>query len=142
MNYVVDAGVAFKWFVKEPLRQQALHLLDADRMLQAPDLILAEIAEIARLKLQRSEIVLAQAQEAVRQAPMYFERLVPVQELHERAFELSLKLQRPLAGCLYLACAEALKATLVTADRTLTELPDESLTFPVLHLSALPLAAA
>jgi predicted nucleic acid-binding protein len=142
MNYVVDAGVAFKWFVKEPLRQQALHLLDADRMLQAPDLILAEIAEIARLKLQRSEIVLPQAQEAVRQAPMYFERLVPVQELHERAFELSLKLQRPLAGCLYLACAEALKATLVTADRALTELPDDSLTFPVLHLSALPAAAA
>ncbi|MDF3074568.1 MAG: putative nucleic acid-binding protein contains domain [Alphaproteobacteria bacterium] len=142
MNYVVDAGVAFKWFVKEPLRPQALHLLDADRLLQAPDLILAEMAEIARLKLQRSEIVLAQAQEAIHQAPMFFERLVPVQELHERAFELSLKLQRPLAICLYLACAEVLKATLITADRTLTELQDDSLTFPVLHLSALPAAAA
>jgi predicted nucleic acid-binding protein len=142
MNYVVDAGVAFKWFVKEPLRPQALHLLDASRLLQAPDLILAEMAEIARLKLQRSEISRPQAQEAVRQVPAFFERLVPVEELHERAFELSLKLQRPAGVCFYLACAEALKATLITADRMLAELPPDSLPAPILHLSALPAAAA
>lgn len=142
MNYVVDAGVAFKWFVREPLRPQALHLLDASRLLQAPDLILAEVAEIARLKLQRSEISRPQAQEAVRQAPAFFERLVPVQELHERAFELSLRLQRPVGVGFYLACAEILKATLVTADRALAELAADSLPAPVLHLSALPAAAA
>jgi predicted nucleic acid-binding protein len=142
MNYVVDAGVAFKWFVKEPLRPQALHLLDANRLLQAPDLILAEVAEIARLKLQRSEISVPQAQEVVRQVPAFFERLIAVEELHERAFELSLKLQRQVSACFYLACAEALKATLITADRMLAELPADSLPAPVLHLSALPAAAA
>jgi predicted nucleic acid-binding protein len=142
MNCVVDAAVAFKWFVNEPLRAAALRLLDAKLKLQAPDLILAQIGEIARCKLQRSEITLQQGREILHQAPGFFDRLHPIEEMHERAFQLSLKLDRPISSCFYLACAETLQATLITADRELATLNADFLTSPILHLSALPASMA
>jgi hypothetical protein len=142
MNYVVDATVAIKWFVSEPLRPVALRLIDSRLTVHAPELILAQMGEIARLKLQRDEVALEQVQEALHRAPAFFERLHPVQELHERAFQLSLKLDRPIATCLYLACAETLKAPLITADRGLATVNADFLPFPILHLSALPAVAA
>jgi predicted nucleic acid-binding protein len=42
--------------------------------------------------------------------------LHPASLYNERALELALALGHPIYGCLYLACAEALGATLVTAD--------------------------
>ena len=47
MIYVVDATVAVKWFVNEPLRSVALRLIDSRLALQAPDLVLAQLGEIA-----------------------------------------------------------------------------------------------
>lgn len=138
MNYVVDAGVALKWFVDEPLRAAALRLLNPRLALHAPDLLLAQMGEILRRKLQRSEIGSDQAQQALRQAPVYFECLHPAQHMHERALQLSLKLELPVADCFYLACADLLKATLVTADAELAALTARFPASPILHLSALP----
>ncbi len=142
MIYVVDATVAVKWFVNEPLRSVALRLIDSRLALHAPELILMQMSEIARLKLQRDEVTLEQMQEALHRAPAFFERLHPVQDLHERALQLSLKLDRPIASCFYLACAETLKAALVTADRDLATVNADFLASPILHLSALPALAA
>lgn len=142
MIYVVDATVAIKWFVNEPLRSVALRLIDSRLALHAPELILAQMGEIARLKLQRDDVALEQMQEALHRAPAFFERLHPLQELHERAFQLSLKLDRPIATCFYLACAETLKAPLITADRGLATVNADFLPFPILHLSTLPALAA
>lgn len=45
MTLLVDASVAAKWFIEETGRPQAIQLLDvADR--QAPDLLLAEVANV------------------------------------------------------------------------------------------------
>lgn len=142
MIYVVDATVAVKWFVNEPLRSVALRLIDSRLALQAPDLVLAQLGEIARLKLRRGEIAPEQAQEALRRAPFFFERLHLTQQLHERAFQLSLKLDRPIVTCFYLACAETLKAPLITADRDLATVNADFLASPIVHLSALPAVAA
>ena len=142
MNYVVDAAVALKWFVAEPMRPAALRLLDPNLALHAPDLILVEIAEIARLKLRRGEMAAEQAQEALRQAPAYFDCLHPAREHHERALQLSLQLGRPVGECCYLACAELLEAALITADRDLAALRSDFIAAPILHLAALPALTA
>jgi predicted nucleic acid-binding protein len=43
-GFVVDASVAIKWLVDEPLSAQAARLLDDDLPLAAPELIYAEAA--------------------------------------------------------------------------------------------------
>ncbi|MGE0152418.1 MAG: type II toxin-antitoxin system VapC family toxin [Reyranellaceae bacterium] len=142
MNYVVDAAVAIKWFVAEPLRPAALRLLSPSLALHAPDLLLAQLGEIARLKLKRGEMTPEQAQQALRQAPVFFERLHPAADIQERALQLSLRLDRPVADCFYLSCADLLKATLVTADRELASLTASFPASPIVHLSDLPAQTA
>ena len=41
--YVIDASVAVKWFVPETYSQAALHFLDVDHELIAPDLLIPEL---------------------------------------------------------------------------------------------------
>ena len=62
MTYVVDAGVAIKWFVPEPLQDRAQSLLYAEGgQLEAPDFLIAEVANIAWKKAMRQEITASQA---------------------------------------------------------------------------------
>lgn len=44
MKLVVDVGVALRWYVDSPLSSAAVSLLNTDRPLIAPDLVVAEIA--------------------------------------------------------------------------------------------------
>jgi predicted nucleic acid-binding protein len=140
MNYVLDAAVAIKWFVDEPLRPMALRLLDGRLGLHAPELILMEMGEIARRKLRRDEMTLEQAERALSQGPSFFECLHPAHELHERALQLSLALDRPVSEGFYLAIADRLKAPLVTTNRELVALQSDSLS--IIHLSTLHALAA
>ena len=142
MNCVVDAAVAIKWFVAEPLRPAALRLLDPDTALHAPDLILADLAETVRLRLQRGAMAPEQARLALRHAPACFERLHPAREIHEQALELGLRLGLPAAPCFYLACARTLDAALVTADARLAGLDGGPLAISILPLAALPALAS
>jgi predicted nucleic acid-binding protein len=41
---VVDASVAIKWFIQEPDRTAARLLLEPDKRLLAPELLVAEVA--------------------------------------------------------------------------------------------------
>jgi len=45
---VVDASVAAKWLVTEPLSDKALDVLGSSEELYAPDLLLAEVGNIGR----------------------------------------------------------------------------------------------
>ena len=44
---VLDASVAVKWFVEEPGTAAALALLAEDESLIAPELVIAEVANVA-----------------------------------------------------------------------------------------------
>ena len=46
MKLTVDASVVLKWFVTEPLSGQARQLLNGQLDLHAPDILLAEFANI------------------------------------------------------------------------------------------------
>ena len=117
MNLTVDASVVVKWFVREPLYDEARLLLDYPHEFQAPDILLAEFGNTIWKKFRRGEVSFLQP---------YMDELLeldevidlhPVGEQVTRAAQISGELDHPVYDCLYLACAEATGSTVVTADR-------------------------
>jgi len=118
MILVVDASVAIKWFVEEPLRPQARALLADRHEFIAPDLMVAEVSNIAWKKTTRGEIQTDQARSIVRSIvlPPFVSTFVESATLRERAFALALQWKHPVYDCFYAACAEAVSAPLISAD--------------------------
>jgi predicted nucleic acid-binding protein len=117
VTYVVDASVAIKWFVRENLHAEATRVLDHAAHLEAPDLIVPEVVNIAWKKAIRGEIEQPQAQVIATAIRQYVPTLHPSAGLIERALDIALALNHPVYDCLYLACAEAVDGILITADR-------------------------
>jgi predicted nucleic acid-binding protein len=117
MTLVVDASIAAKWFVDEG-REQALRVLDrGDR--QAPDLIVAEVANVLWQKVLRGQVTESQAHVACGALPHYFDSLHASEILVDSAMSMGLAIRHPVYDCFYLACAERSGGALVTADRRL-----------------------
>ena len=115
MNVVVDASVAIKWFVPEPLSNEAERLLGGGDALFAPDLLLVEFGNIIWKKVRLGELARDDgdaALAALRSGPV---GLVGTTPLVERALHLAHEIEHPLYDCLYLATAEAVAATVATA---------------------------
>ena len=119
MKLTVDASVVLKWFVTEPLSEQARQLLDGQLDLHAPDILLAEFANTIWKKVRRGEIP---------DPRPYFDELAglpgivaihPVGGLIERAAQIAVLIDHPVYDCLYLACAEMTASALITADQKL-----------------------
>ncbi len=121
MKLIVDASVAVKWFFAETHSHEARQLLAPRIVLHAPDFILTEIANVIWKKARRKEIPspqpyideLANITDAV--------ALQPSTELVIKATALAVQIDHPVYDCLYLACAEAWGAPLVTADERLAQ---------------------
>ena len=116
MILVVDASVAIKWFVRETRHLEALRLLDHPADLHAPDLLVAEVTNIAWRKARLGEIGNAQADDIAQAIHRGTPLLYPSALFNERALDLAFRLDHPVYDCLYLACAEALGGRLITAD--------------------------
>ena len=117
MKLTVDAGVVVKWFVTEPSSEDARRLLSHRIDLHTPDILLAEVANTLWKKVRLREIA---------DPRPYWDELAnlpgivtlrPGEELVASAAQLAMALDHPVYDCLYLACAEAESAVLVTADR-------------------------
>jgi predicted nucleic acid-binding protein len=117
LSLIVDASVAFKWVVDEEYYLNALALLEDTHQLEAPNFILAEIANIAWKKCRRRELSDELAQTAIQVIPRFIATLHPSQDLYQDALSLSLTLDHPAYDCFYLACAEKYNGTVVTADQ-------------------------
>jgi predicted nucleic acid-binding protein len=113
---VVDASVAIKWFVREALHEEALRLLDHLDTMQAPDLLVAEVTNIAWKKFRMGEIGERQAMEIAGTIRHGVPLLHSSALFNERALELAVALDHPIYDCLYLACAELVDGSLITAD--------------------------
>lgn len=118
MTVIVDAGVAIKWFVREPGHDQAIALLRAQDI-EAPDQVLTELADLAWRRQQRGEMTRAQALAVACRAAEAFTRLHHSRKLLLRAAEMAQWLHRPVSDCLPLACAAATGMPLVTDDASL-----------------------
>ncbi len=105
MTLVVDASVAVKWFVQEPLRDEARNLIRSNDPLCAPDILFAEIANVGWRLVKRGDVGRDLALGMVTQVGDPFSRIVSSSLLCERAFDIALTLVHPFYDCLHLACA-------------------------------------
>ncbi len=121
MSLVVDASVAIKWFVAEELHAEARQLLIGGEELHAPDLLLSELANAAWKKAMRKEIGHRQAGKIAVACLGGVPTLHASAGLVGRASEIALSIGHPVYDCLYIACAEALNASLVSADARLAQ---------------------
>jgi predicted nucleic acid-binding protein len=118
---VIDANVAIKWVIDEPGTPEALSL--RRHRLFAPDLLVAECANVLWKKVGRSELNIEEALLAGRLLQRAEIELMPMRGLLEPATRLAVVLGHPAYDCIYLALAERLSCDLVTADRRLSSMP-------------------
>jgi predicted nucleic acid-binding protein len=116
---VVDASVAVKWVTGEPDREAANELLASNEAIFGPFLLRTEVASAVARKARFGEIsrddgfaALALWASIIRGNVAAFSEDPDL----PRALQLALELEHPLQDCVYLALAERLEATLVTAD--------------------------
>jgi predicted nucleic acid-binding protein len=118
-RYVVDAGVAAKWYFPEPLSERADALLERGDEILAPDVLIVEVAQLAWQRAERGEISEAHADRIVaelRKVPFEFK---PTAELVTAALPIALHRGFTLTEAFYIALAVQSGCPLVTADRRL-----------------------
>jgi predicted nucleic acid-binding protein len=120
-DLVIDASVVIKWVVDEPGTAEALSL--RRHRLFAPELLVAECANILWKKARRDELSLHEALFAARLLQRADIELSPMRGLLEPATRLAITLDHPAYDCAYLALAERLSCDLITADRRLSSKP-------------------
>ena len=112
---VVDASVAIKWLVDEPGSDAALALRGRD--LAAPALLRIEAGNVLRTLAKRRVLNTEEAVELFRLFQTAPVTIVDHDDaLERRALEMALAIGHPVYDCVYLALAERMGRTLVTAD--------------------------
>ena len=115
---VIDAGIAVKWVVEEEGTPRALKLRQRAKLI-APELLVAECADILRKKVRRDELSNEEALLAARLLQSAEVELSPTRLLLEPATRIAIDLDHPAYECLYLALAAERDCELVTADERL-----------------------
>jgi predicted nucleic acid-binding protein len=115
---VIDASIAVKWVVEEEGTPEALALSKRAKLI-APELLVAECANILWKKVQRKELAKQEALLAARLLQSAEIELVPMRFLFEAATQISIDLDHPAYDCVYLALAIENKCRFVTADERL-----------------------
>jgi predicted nucleic acid-binding protein len=116
-TFVIDASVAIKWVVNEPDTKQALSL--RRHRLLAPDLLIAECANILWKKVRRKELLQREAMVAaglLSRSDIEFEPMIGI---FKAATEMAIVLDHPPYDCCYLALADVHDCPFVTADEAL-----------------------
>jgi predicted nucleic acid-binding protein len=119
VDLVVDASVAFKWFVTEADSEAAYHLLRENDVI-APDVLLVECRNAALTRTRRGQLTVAEARRVERDLYALQLRTLPSTPFLTPAFEIALELGHPIYDCVYLAVAHETRRTLVTADERFT----------------------
>lgn len=117
-GFVVDASVAVKWLVTEPLSEHAARLLEEKQPLVAPELSYAEVANALWAMVRRGEIIATDLQEALDMlsaAPLRVPCSMP--HLMPMAARVACDLGHPVYDCFYLALALREQGPVITADR-------------------------
>ncbi|QND54982.1 type II toxin-antitoxin system VapC family toxin (plasmid) [Phyllobacterium sp. 628] len=115
---IIDASIAIKWVVEEDGTDQALKLRGRYRF-AAPELLVAECANILWKKVQRNELVADEANLGARLLQRADIELIGMRGLMEQATMLAILLGHPAYDCIYIALAQHQKCRFVTADERL-----------------------
>jgi predicted nucleic acid-binding protein len=116
-DLVIDASVAIKWVIEEDGTKEALAL--RRQVLAAPELLVAECANILWKKVRRKELSEPEAAFAAGLLARADIELVAMRPYLEAATRIAAALDHPAYDCFYIALAEAEGLRLVTADWTL-----------------------
>jgi len=119
---VIDASVAIKWYIPEPLSEQASKLFDSLQNLNvqflAPDLIIPEIGNVLWKKVRWKELSAVEAQTISSVLCEDFPVMLFESSLYlSAAMELALVCNRTIYDSLYMAVAIAHEGYFVTADQ-------------------------
>src|SRR2546423_1206985 len=111
MPYVVDANVAVKWLLPEPLHLKAKALLrefiNHDVQLMAPDLIIAEVGStLWKVSVLKREISVEQAREAYSYFLELGLPLHPTSNNASRGLSIAIQERHPVYDAIYVALAE------------------------------------
>ena len=112
---VIDASIAVKWVVEENGTEETLVLRQKAKLI-APELLVAECANILWKKVQRNELSTEEAFLAARLLQGAEIELLPTRSLLEVATKISIEIGHPAYDCVYLALAVQNKCQFVTAD--------------------------
>jgi predicted nucleic acid-binding protein len=116
---VVDANVAVKWVIKQPLRDRALAVLRRSDVLVAPSLLVSEVTSAIWQYVRAGHIGREQARQGLSAALDQITLLEEDGELAESALAVALELGCAPYDCFYLVAAIRRDALLVTADKRL-----------------------
>jgi predicted nucleic acid-binding protein len=114
-TYVIDASIAVKWVVEEQGTPEALVLRRTARLI-APELLVAECANVLWKKVRRDELLKEEALLAARLLQGAEIELMSTRSLFEAATRIAIELDHPAYDCLYLALAVENACRFVTAD--------------------------
>ena len=117
---VIDASVAMNWMVPEPDTAEAI-LVQRRFALVAPDLLMAECANVLWKKVGRGEISGEEASIAARVLEQADIELVSMRGLLGASVGLAVELAHPAYDCAYIALAVLRRCRLVTADHRLID---------------------
>ncbi len=117
----LDASVIVKWFTREEKREEALRyremFINDEIEIVVPDLILYEIGNALRYNPSFND---EDVRLAVRSLiDLGINIIIPTTEILDMAINLAFKYDTTLYDSVYLALAEILNDTLVTADKNL-----------------------
>ena len=114
---VIDASIAIKWVVEEDGTPEALTLRRHAKVI-APELLVAECANILWKKVQRDELSDDEALLAARLLQAAEIEFLPTRSLLEAATQIAIELNHAAYDCLYLALAAERDCRFVTADES------------------------
>jgi predicted nucleic acid-binding protein len=112
---VIDASIAVKWVVEEGGTPEALTLRQKAKLI-APELLVAECANILWKKAQRRELSKEEAFLAARLLQAAEIELLPTRYLLEAATRMAIEINHPAYDCVYLTLAIEKKCQFVSAD--------------------------
>ena len=111
---IIDASVGVKWLIPEEDSAQASALI-GNRM-WVPSLFFSEVANAIWKKARRGEVQIALLLPELSKLKLITQTIDDA-AYFERALVIGNELDHPVYDCLYLAAAESLGDTLVTADK-------------------------
>lgn len=124
MRYVLDCSVALKWFVPEPLSNQAVDVLHQHQSgtlsLVAPEVVLAEFGHGLRKDIVSRHLPREKGTQVWEDFLSIDLHTVPTRELARRAFILALDHMATFYDALYVALAERENIKVLTADERMT----------------------
>lgn len=119
---VVDASVAVKWLLPEEGSEAARELLTGSAPLIVPEIAQIEVPGAVLRKLRAGLLDDSEAKGSIElwnDLVRENVRIVPMDELLDRAIQIAITCSHPLTDCLYVAAAAQLDAKLLTADAAL-----------------------